>query len=194
MTLNEVLDTSRGAVDDADTQPERKRTKLGVANAGYFQPGPMNSMSASLFALWLPGTHEARSPTVLPLRRIVIEHRMPPALLIEKIVSIEEVVELFALFFEHCHRACPILDPEVHTPTATGSRSPFLFTCSMPCFPMISRHFDEADARDCLQSAASQQGTTPSERTTCTASASESRSGSRSTSCAPQAVPQSDPR
>ncbi|KAL8290408.1 hypothetical protein RQP46_002666 [Phenoliferia psychrophenolica] len=109
MTLNEVLDTSRGAVDDGDTHPDRKRTKLGVANAGYFQPGPMN--------------------TVLPLRRIVIEHRMPPALLIEKIVSIEEVVELFALFFEHCHRSCPILDPEVHTPTATGSRSPFLFTC-----------------------------------------------------------------
>lgn len=43
----------------------------------------------------------------------------------------EEVVELFAVFFEHCHRQCPFLDPEVHTPTATGSRSPFLFTCSM---------------------------------------------------------------
>lgn len=74
---------------------------------------------------------------------------MPPALLIEKIVTMcvllsllcrqvadsafsssEEVVELFAVFFEHCHRQCPFLDPEVHTPTATGSRSPFLFTCS----------------------------------------------------------------
>ncbi|KAM0751306.1 hypothetical protein T439DRAFT_380294 [Meredithblackwellia eburnea MCA 4105] len=107
MTLNEVLDASRGAVDDSDT-PDRKRTKLGVANASYFSPGPMN---------------------ILPLRRIVIEHRMPPALLIEKIVSIEEVVELFTLYFEKCHFMCPILDPDVHTPTATGSRSPFLFTC-----------------------------------------------------------------
>ena len=55
---------------------------------------------------------------------------MPPALLEEKIVSIEEVVELFALYFEHCSRHSPVLDPEIHTPAATGSRSPFLFTCS----------------------------------------------------------------
>lgn len=81
---------------------------MGVANSTYFQPGPMN---------------------ILPLRRIVIEQRMPPALLIEKIVTVGEVVELFELFFEHCHRQAPFLDPEVHTPTATGSRSPFLFTC-----------------------------------------------------------------
>lgn len=75
---------------------------------------------------------------------------MPPALLIEKIVSIEEVVELFALFFDQCHRQCPILDPEIHTPTITGSRSPFLFTCStshpfaasLPPFrPNLSRLF-----------------------------------------------------
>lgn len=73
----------------------------------------------------------ASSPrAVLPLRRIVIEQRMPPALLEEKIVSIEEVVELFALYFEHCSRHSPVLDPEIHTPAATGSRSPFLFTCS----------------------------------------------------------------
>lgn len=80
-----------------------------MANTGYFQPGPMN---------------------ILPLRRIVIEQRMPPTLLVEKIVSIEEVVELFAIYFEHCHKMCPFLDPLVHTPSATGSRSPFLFTCS----------------------------------------------------------------
>lgn len=67
---------------------------------------------------------------ILPLRRIVIEQRMPPALLVEKIVTIDEVVELFALFFSHCHRGAPFLDPAMHTPTATGSRSPFLFTCS----------------------------------------------------------------
>ncbi|GAA5822507.1 hypothetical protein JCM11251_006362 [Rhodosporidiobolus azoricus] len=82
--------------------------KLGMANRNYFAPGPMN---------------------ILPLRRIVIEQRMPPALLEEKILSVEEVVELFALFFEHCARHCPFLDPEIHTPAATGSRSPFLFTC-----------------------------------------------------------------
>ncbi|GAA5907259.1 hypothetical protein JCM6882_008404 [Rhodosporidiobolus microsporus] len=82
--------------------------KLGMANRNYFAPGPMN---------------------ILPLRRIVIEQRMPPALLEEKILTVEEVVELFELFFEHCARHCPFLDPEIHTPAATGSRSPFLFTC-----------------------------------------------------------------
>lgn len=68
--------------------------------------------------------------TVLPLRRIVIEQRMPPALLEEKVVTVEEVVELFQIFFEHCHRHAPFLDVEIHTPAHTGSRSPFLFTCS----------------------------------------------------------------
>ncbi|GAA6004116.1 hypothetical protein JCM10207_002434 [Rhodosporidiobolus poonsookiae] len=92
--------------DDERTQAAKK--PLGMANRNYFAPGPMN---------------------ILPLRRIVIEQRMPPALLEEKILSVEEVVELFALFFEHCARHCPFLDPEIHTPAATGSRSPFLFTC-----------------------------------------------------------------
>ncbi|PRQ71735.1 hypothetical protein AAT19DRAFT_9850 [Rhodotorula toruloides] len=40
-----------------------------------------------------------------------------------------EVVELFALFFKHCARHCLFLDPKIHTPAATGSCSPFLFTC-----------------------------------------------------------------
>ncbi len=54
---------------------------------------------------------------------------MPPALLVENILSIDEVIELFAIFFEHCHRQSPFLDPDIHTPAAVGSRSPFLFTC-----------------------------------------------------------------
>ncbi|KAI5481117.1 hypothetical protein MNV49_005552 [Pseudohyphozyma bogoriensis] len=76
----------------------------------------------------------------LPLRRIVIEHRMPPALLVEKIVTVEEVVELFSIFFERCHSACPILDPDIHSPTATGSRSPFLFTCICT---VAARYYDK---------------------------------------------------
>lgn len=66
-----------GSDEDDGEGGRRKKTKLGVANTGYFQPGPMN---------------------ILPLRRIVIEQRMPPALLVEKILTIEEVVELFALY------------------------------------------------------------------------------------------------
>ncbi|GAA6061307.1 hypothetical protein JCM10212_005421 [Sporobolomyces blumeae] len=96
--------------DDGDGEPagKKKKVELGMANRNYFAPGPMN---------------------ILPLRRIVIEQRMPPALLEEKILSVEEVVELFEIFFTHCHRHAPFLDPDIHTPAATGSRSPFLFTC-----------------------------------------------------------------
>ncbi|KAK4051002.1 hypothetical protein OIV83_003131 [Microbotryomycetes sp. JL201] len=106
VTLNDVLETANG-LRDTDER-EVKRSRLGMGNPSYFQPGPMN---------------------ILPLRRIVFEQRMPPALLEEKILSVEEVVELFSIFFEHCHRHAPFLDPDIHTPATTGSRSPFLFTC-----------------------------------------------------------------
>ncbi|KAM0790082.1 hypothetical protein ACM66B_005410 [Microbotryomycetes sp. NB124-2] len=106
VTLNDVLETANG-LRDTDER-EMKRSRLGMGNPSYFQPGPMN---------------------ILPLRRIVFEQRMPPALLEEKILSVEEVVELFSIYFEHCHRHAPFLDPEIHTPATTGSRSPFLFTC-----------------------------------------------------------------
>ncbi|GAA5906540.1 Zn(II)2Cys6 transcription factor [Sporobolomyces salmoneus] len=97
-----------GDKEDGERDGKKKKVELGMANRNYFAPGPMN---------------------ILPLRRIVIEQRMPPALLEEKILSVEEVVELFEIFFTHCHRHAPFLDPEIHTPAATGSRSPFLFTC-----------------------------------------------------------------
>lgn len=105
-----AADGEAGAGDEADGERDgkKKKVELGMANRNYFAPGPMN---------------------ILPLRRIVIEQRMPPALLEEKILSVEEVVELFEIFFTHCHKHAPFLDPEIHTPAATGSRSPFLFTC-----------------------------------------------------------------
>lgn len=130
VTVSEALESADGDVDEEGR--EKKKSKLGLSNAGYFQPGPMNSE---------PGGHGAGGQgrrsladsngrcAVLPLRRIVIEQRMPPALLVENILSIDEVIELFAIFFEHCHRQSPFLDPDIHTPAAVGSRSPFLFTC-----------------------------------------------------------------
>ncbi|GAA5889963.1 hypothetical protein JCM16303_004877 [Sporobolomyces ruberrimus] len=101
-------EAGEGDKADGERDGKKKKVELGMANRNYFAPGPMN---------------------ILPLRRIVIEQRMPPALLEEKILSVEEVVELFEIFFTHCHRHAPFLDPEIHTPAATGSRSPFLFTC-----------------------------------------------------------------
>ncbi|GAA5983553.1 hypothetical protein JCM5350_000273 [Sporobolomyces pararoseus] len=101
-------EAGEGDKTDGERDGKKKKVELGMANRNYFAPGPMN---------------------ILPLRRIVIEQRMPPALLEEKILSVEEVVELFEIFFTHCHKHAPFLDPEIHTPAATGSRSPFLFTC-----------------------------------------------------------------
>ena len=53
----------------------------------------------------------------------------PPELLTENIVSSEEVLELFRIFFHHCSLHLFLLDPEWHTPTLVCSRSLFLFTC-----------------------------------------------------------------
>ncbi|SDA01519.1 BZ3500_MvSof-1268-A1-R1_Chr10-1g02747 [Microbotryum saponariae] len=107
VSVADVLEPSYGKEESAN-EPPAKREKLGMGNPQYFMPGPMN---------------------ILPVRRIVIEQRGPPAILEEKIVTVEEVVELFAIFFTHCHRSAPFLDADIHTPAATGSRSPFLFTC-----------------------------------------------------------------
>lgn len=134
--MTDVLETANGLTDTDER--ELKRSRLGMGNPSYFQPGPMNSeFSTSRKRL----QELISSSTVLPLRRIVIEQRMPPALLEEKIVTVDEVVELFAIFFEHCHRQCPFLDADIHTPAATGSRSPFLFTCSALRLPFGAHSF-----------------------------------------------------
>lgn len=80
---------------------------LGVASEAYFKPGPM---------------------TILPLRRIVIERELAPELLTQGIVTSEEVLELFQIFFHHCGQHVVLLDPDWHTPTMICGRSPFLFT------------------------------------------------------------------
>lgn len=135
-------------------------------------------MGISLFAFHMIA-HQHPIP-VLPLRRIVIEQRMPPALLEEKIVTVEEVVELFAIFFEHCHRQCPFLDADIHTPAATGSRSPFLFTCSTFALFVSPSHVRLLNSFF-FQSAPSPLAITQSETTTSTASVSASRNVSRLT-------------
>ncbi|EGG03269.1 uncharacterized protein MELLADRAFT_72599 [Melampsora larici-populina 98AG31] len=58
------------------------KRKVGVANQSYFQPAPRHT---------------------LPLRRIVIGQRAPPALLTDKILTNEEAIELFQIFFDKCN-------------------------------------------------------------------------------------------
>ena len=86
----------------------KRKIPLGVASQNYFRPGPM---------------------TILPLRRIIIEREMPPELLTLGIVTSEEVLDLFSIFFRRCTQHVCLLDAEWHTPTFICSRSPFLFTC-----------------------------------------------------------------
>ena len=86
---------------------EEEKYHLGVASEAYFKPGPM---------------------TILPLRRIVIERELAPELLTQGIITSQEVLELFRIFFHHCSQHVVLLDPEWHTPTMICGRSPFLFT------------------------------------------------------------------
>ncbi|KAL7413695.1 fungal-specific transcription factor domain-containing protein [Mrakia frigida] len=83
---------------------------MGVAGSGYFRPGPM---------------------TMLPLRRIIIEHSIRPEIL--DFLSINEVQELFNIYFDVINPQIPILDRAFHTPALVASRSPFLLTtiCSI---------------------------------------------------------------
>ena len=101
--------TAQAAAELADIEGPEKPRPIGLANQGYFKPG---------------------SISFLPLRKLVIEQRIPPAILTEEIVNVDEVVELFQIFFEHCFRHISLLVEDFHTPTAVAARSPFLFTTS----------------------------------------------------------------
>ncbi|SJL12170.1 uncharacterized protein ARMOST_15591 [Armillaria ostoyae] len=78
---------------------------LGVASDNYFKPGPM---------------------TILPLRRLYIERQVQPEML--SFVSTNEVVKLFAIYFDHMNMHTNLLDKNFHTPSLVCSRSPFLLT------------------------------------------------------------------
>jgi len=102
-------DGSTSSVSPGDTEAissDEPRPQYGLANETYFHPG-----SASA-----PRTSENGTDS-------------PPELLTENVVSSEEVLELFRIFFHHCSLHMFLLDPEWHTPTFVCQRSSFLFTC-----------------------------------------------------------------
>lgn len=94
-----------GKGDEAHTEPNTPA--LGVASKTYFRPGPMS---------------------MLPLRKVIIDRELPPELLTSGVVSDEEVLDLFSIFFHNCAQHIVLLDPEWHTPQFVCGRSPFLFT------------------------------------------------------------------
>ncbi|KAK0543055.1 hypothetical protein OC846_003662 [Tilletia horrida] len=108
----EAAEAGQGGDDGTKTprfvRPEGDFTKArGVASSTYFKPGPFNN---------------------LPLRRIIIEREVPPELLTKGIVSSEEVLDLFRIFFHNCSTHVVLLDPDMHTPAFICARSPFLFS------------------------------------------------------------------
>lgn len=96
----------KNAAPEEEHARKRRSVQFGVANDTYFHPSSMSAPRAS--------ENGADAP---------------PELLREGIVSSEEALELFRIFFHHCSLHMYLLDPEWHTPTAVCSRSPFLFTC-----------------------------------------------------------------
>lgn len=134
-STSSLQEPTSAVVDECHTSHHHSnkthKRKVGVANQSYFQPAPRHT---------------------LPLRRIVIEQRAPPAILTDKILTSEEAVELFQIFFDKCNPHCCILERDFHTPTIVGSRSPFLFTviCAV-----ASRYYEKRQKLylDCLQAA-----------------------------------------
>lgn len=64
------------------------------------------------------------------LRRREVLQRKSSKLIMEGILSPEEIQDLFDIYFTHMDRHLPLLSKELHTPLSTSVRSPFLLTCS----------------------------------------------------------------
>ncbi|KAJ7660324.1 hypothetical protein DFH06DRAFT_393736 [Mycena polygramma] len=86
---------------------ELDENDIGVANAGYFLPGPA---------------------TDLRMRAHLIEEYSPPEILVHGLVLPEDVEKLFEIFYARVNPFVALLDPVLHTPASTLARCPFLFT------------------------------------------------------------------
>ncbi|KIP02098.1 hypothetical protein PHLGIDRAFT_26729 [Phlebiopsis gigantea 11061_1 CR5-6] len=80
---------------------------VGVANDGYFLPGPAND---------------------LKIRAEIIEKDTPPEIVVHGLVTPDDVDKLFEIFFARLNCHVSVLDPVLHTPATTFKRCPFLFT------------------------------------------------------------------
>ncbi|KAK4701599.1 hypothetical protein P7C70_g4632, partial [Phenoliferia sp. Uapishka_3] len=99
----------------------------GTSHDSVTTPGPLGARVAKQVK-FAAGSF-AGDPIKFPMRVVPAEPKSAPALLLEKIVTVEEVSMLFELFFDFCQPQAPFLDRELHTPTYTALYAPFLFTC-----------------------------------------------------------------
>ncbi|KAM0746858.1 hypothetical protein T439DRAFT_110689 [Meredithblackwellia eburnea MCA 4105] len=108
MSFQTVLETSDVVGDQDPDSRVLEQKRLGLANKAYFHPNPLN---------------------ILPLRGLIFNQRVPARILTTKLLSPEEVEDLFNIYFDSMNENYPLLCRELHTPTATTQRSPFLFSC-----------------------------------------------------------------
>lgn len=95
---------NRARGKSAEPEPQ---DAVGVANADFFKP----------------------SPTPDPVRSnpsIISQHL--PHILTREIVTLEDVENLFKLYFDKMNLSTSLMDPVLHTPQYVVMRSPFLFT------------------------------------------------------------------
>lgn len=95
---------NRARGKSAEPEPE---DAVGVANADFFRPSPA------------PDTVRS-NPT--------ISNQHLPHILTREIVTLEDVENLFKLYFEKMNLSTSLMDPVLHTPQYVVMRSPFLFT------------------------------------------------------------------
>ncbi|KAI0773153.1 fungal-specific transcription factor domain-containing protein [Trametes elegans] len=112
------------ALDNNKKKPRRSSAKpkdnessdddVGVANVGFFEPGPAFNLG---------------------LRASMIESVSPPEILVHGLVTPDDVDKLFEIYFDKINVHCDVLDPALHTPATTFNRCPFLFTviCAISC-------------------------------------------------------------
>ncbi|KAI0087537.1 hypothetical protein BDY19DRAFT_994860 [Irpex rosettiformis] len=91
----------------------------GIGNLAYFEPGPSSN---------------------LDLRRLIVERQAAPDILLSGLITNEDVGKLFDIYWRCINPVVPILDENIHTPSAVLGRCPFLFT--VVC-AISSRFYDE---------------------------------------------------
>ncbi|KAI0686308.1 hypothetical protein BC835DRAFT_1420504 [Cytidiella melzeri] len=91
----------------------------GIGNLAYFEPGPSSN---------------------LDIRRLIVERQAAPDILLSGLITNEDVGKLFDIYWRWINPVVPILDENIHTPSAVLGRCPFLFT--VVC-AVSSRFYDD---------------------------------------------------
>ncbi|KAI0073841.1 hypothetical protein K474DRAFT_134101 [Panus rudis PR-1116 ss-1] len=134
LECNEKLAQEEHVSTDTDKAKEYK-VESGIGNHAYFQTSPAAN---------------------LEFRRVVVERQSAPDILLCGLVTPEDAIHLFDIYFKWMNPAMPILDENIHTPSAVLFRCPFLFTvvCSIaskfydkkPGMHVIAYHLAKAAA------------------------------------------------